>query len=193
MGAVSPVPFVNESFLEKVRTRIIEPTLAGLKKEKLVYKGFIFLGLMNRDGEPQMIEYNCRLGDPETEVVVPRIKNDLVEMLLATSQQRIHEIEGQTDERSTVTVVAVSDGYPGDYEKGKTITGLAGEALEGSIIFQSGTVAEGDTVVTNGGRVLAVTSFGDNITEAAEQSNYMLEQVYFEGMYYRNDIGYEFR
>lgn len=193
MGAVSPVPFVNESFLEKVRTRIIEPTLAGLKKEKLVYKGFIFLGLMNRDGEPQMIEYNCRLGDPETEVVVPRIKNDLVEMLLATSQQRIHEIEVQTDERSTVTVVAVSDGYPGEYEKGKTITGLAGEALEGSIIFQSGTVAEGDTVVTNGGRVLAVTSFGDNITEAAEQSNYMLEQVYFEGMYYRNDIGYEFR
>ena len=193
MGAVSPVPFVNESFLQKVRTKIIEPTIAGLKKEKLVYKGFIFLGLMNRDGEPQMIEYNCRLGDPETEVVIPRIKNDLVEMLLATSQQRIHEIEIQTDERSAVTVVAVSGGYPGEYKKGKTITGLEGEALEGSIIFQSGTVEEGDTVVTNGGRVLAVTSFGDNITEAAEQSNYMMEQVYFEEMYYRNDIGYEFR
>ena len=193
MGAVSPVPFVDESFLEKVRTRIIEPTLAGLKKEKLVYKGFIFLGLMNRDGEPQVIEYNCRLGDPETEVVIPRIKNDLVELLLATSQQRIHEIEIQTDERAAVAVVAVSGGYPGDYEKGKLVTGLDVEALEGSIVFQSGTIAEGDKVVTNGGRVLAVTSFGDNITEAAEQSNYMLDQVYFEDMYYRNDIGYEFR
>ncbi len=193
MGAVSPVPFVDESFLQKVRTGIIEPTIAGLKKEKLVYKGFIFLGLMNRDGEPLMIEYNCRLGDPETEVVVPRIKNDLVEMLLATLQQRIHEIEIQTDERSAVTVVAVSEGYPGEYEKGKTITGLEGEALEGSIVFQSGTIAEEGTIVTNGGRVLAVTSFGDNLAEAAEQSNYMLEQVYFEGMYFRNDIGYEFR
>ena len=193
MGAVSPVPFVDESFLEKVRTRIIEPTLAGLKNEKLVYKGFIFLGLMNRDGEPQVIEYNCRLGDPETEVVIPRIKNDLVELLLATSQQRIHEIEIQTDERAAVAVVAVSGGYPGDYEKGKLVTGLDVEALEGSIVFQSGTIAEGDKVVTNGGRVLAVTSFGDNITEAAEQSNYMLDQVYFEDMYYRNDIGYEFR
>ena len=193
MGAVSPVPFVDESFLEKVRTRIIEPTLAGLKKEKLVYKGFIFLGLMNCDGEPQVIEYNCRLGDPETEVVIPRIKNDLVELLLATSQQRIHEIKIQTDERVSVAVVAVSGGYPGDYEKGKLVTGLDVEALEGSIVFQSGTIAEKDTVVTNGGRVLVVISFGDNITEAAEQSNYMLDQVYFEGMYYRSDIGYEFR
>jgi phosphoribosylamine--glycine ligase len=193
MGAVSPLPFVTEAFLQKVKERIIEPTIAGLKKDKLDYKGFIFLGLMNDNGEPNVIEYNCRLGDPETEVVIPRIKNDLVELLVATAEQRLKEIKIETDNRAVATVVAVSGGYPGDYEKGKTILGLDVAALENTIVFHSGTQKEGYDIVTNGGRVLAVTSFGENITEAVEQSNYMLEQLHFEGMYYRTDIGYEFK
>jgi phosphoribosylamine--glycine ligase len=192
MGAVSPLPFVTSDFLKKVKKKIIEPTIAGLKKEKLDYKGFIFLGLMNDEGEPKVIEYNCRLGDPETEVVIPRIKNDLVELLTATAEQRLHEISIKTDKRAVATVVAVSGGYPGDYEKGKIISGLQDPVLMDSIIFHSGTKKVGDDIVTNGGRVLAVTSFGDNISEAVEQSNYMLEQLDFEGMYHRNDIGYEF-
>ncbi len=194
MGAVSPLPFVTPSFLQQVREKIIEPTIAGLKKDKLVYKGFIFFGLMTDDGEvPKVIEYNCRMGDPETETIIPRIKNDLVELLLATSQQRLHQVTIDTDERSTATVIAVSAGYPGDYEKGKLIQGLDENVLDGTIIFQSGTWVENDSVITNGGRVLAVTSFGDNITEAVEQSVYMLEQIHFEGITYRNDIGYEFK
>jgi len=193
MGAVSPLPFVTEAFLQKVKEKIIEPTIAGLKKDKLEYKGFIFLGLMNDNGEPNVIEYNCRLGDPETEVVIPRIKNDLVELLLATTEQRLNEINIVTDERAVATVVAVSGGYPGDYDKGKVIIGLQEPVLENSIIFHSGTKKEGDDIVSNGGRVLAVTSFGENITEAVEQSNYMLEQLDFEGMYYRTDIGFEFK
>ena len=193
MGAVSPLPFVTDEFLQKVKTSIIEPTIAGFKKDKLEYKGFVFLGLMNDQGEPSVIEYNCRMGDPETEAVIPRIKNDLVEMLIATVDQRLHEIKIETDTRAVATVVAVSGGYPGDYEKGKEISGLEKTPFENSIIFHSGTIQQGDKIVTNGGRVLAITSFGENITEAAEQSNYMLEQLYFEGMYYRTDIGYEFK
>jgi phosphoribosylamine--glycine ligase len=193
MGAVSPVPFADENFLQKVKEKIIEPTLAGLKKDKLIYKGFIFFGLMNNNGEPGVIEYNCRMGDPETEAVMPRIKNDIIELLLATSQQRLHEITMQTDERMTATIVAVSGGYPGIYEKGKVILGLEEEGLPGSIVFQCGTRQDDKDILTNGGRVLAVTSFGDTLAEAAEQSNYMMEQLYFEDMYYRDDIGYEFR
>jgi phosphoribosylamine---glycine ligase len=193
MGAVSPLPFVTEAFLQKVKDSIIEPTIAGLKKDGLEYKGFIFLGLMNDNGEPNVIEYNCRLGDPETEVVIPRIKNDLVELLMATADQKLNEIKIETDERAVATVVAVSGGYPGDYEKGKAIAGLDVPALENTIVFHSGTKKDGDEIVTNGGRVLAVTSFGENITEAVEQSNYMLEQLNFEGMYYRTDIGFEFK
>jgi phosphoribosylamine---glycine ligase len=193
MGAVSPLPFVTEAFLQKVKERIIEPTITGFKKNGLEYKGFVFLGLMNDNGEPNVIEYNCRLGDPETEVVIPRIKNDLVELLIATADQKLNEIKIETDERAVATVVVVSGGYPGDYEKGKAISGLDVPALENTIVFHSGTKKEGDETVTNGGRVLAVTSFGENITEAVEQSNYMLEQLNFEGMYYRTDIGYEFK
>ena len=193
MGAVSPVPFADESFLQKVRERVIEPTLRGLKNDKLIYKGFIFFGLMSHLGEPNVIEYNCRMGDPETEAVLPRIMNDLVELLSATSQQRLHEITIHTDERMTATVVAVSGGYPGMYEKGKVILGLEIENLPGSLVFQCGTVQEQQDILTNGGRVLAVTSFGETLTDAAEQSNYMMEQLYFEDMYYRDDIGYEFR
>jgi phosphoribosylamine--glycine ligase len=192
MGAVSPVPFVNDEFLQKVKERIIEPTVAGLKKDRLDYRGFVFFGLMNDNGEPYLIEYNCRMGDPETETVIPRIKNDLVALLQATAQQRLNEINVEIDERCVATVVAVSGGYPGDYEKGKLVLGLDGNTIDGSIVFQCGTKAEDDHIVTNGGRVLAVTSFGNTITEAAEQSNYMIEQLYFEGMYFRNDIGYEF-
>ncbi len=193
MGAVSPLPFADENFLKKVKEKIIEPTIAGLKKDKLEYKGFIFLGLMNDNGEPKVIEYNCRMGDPETEVVVPRIKNDLVEILLAASENRLHEIKIETDERSAATVVAVSGGYPGDYEKGKEISGLNDNSLADSIIFHSGTKQEGEKIITNGGRIFTVTSFGDNITEAVEQSNYVMEQLFFEEMYYRSDIGYEFK
>ncbi|HEX2684026.1 MAG TPA: phosphoribosylamine--glycine ligase [Ferruginibacter sp.] len=192
MGAVSPLPFVDDAFLQKVKERIIEPTISGLKKDKLDYKGFIFLGLMNDEGEPKVIEYNCRLGDPETEVVVPRIKNDLVELFKATAEQRLHEISIETDDRAVATVVAVSGGYPGDYKKGMIINGLQEPTLENSIIFHSGTKMEDGHIVSNGGRVLAVTSFGENIGEAVEQSNYVLEQLDFEGMYYRTDIGYEF-
>ena len=192
MGAVSPLPFVTAEFLELVKLKIIEPTIAGLKKDKLVYKGFIFLGLMSENGESKVIEYNCRLGDPETEVVIPRIKNDLVELLIATAEQRLHEIKIETDERAVATVVAVSGGYPGDYAKGKIISGLQNPVLNESLVFHSGTKQEGDDIVTNGGRVFAVTSYGSTVSEAVGQSNYMLEQLHFEGMYYRRDIGYEF-
>ena len=192
MGAVSPLPFVDAPFLQKVKEKIIEPTIAGLKKDKLDYKGFIFFGLMNNDGEPKVIEYNCRMGDPETEVVIPRIKNDLVELLTATAQQKLKDITIETDSRSAAAVVAVSGGYPCDHETGIEIQGLDNEALENSLVFQSGTKKQDNNIVTNGGRVLVVTSFGENISDAAEQSNYMMEQLYFEGMYYRSDIGYEF-
>ena len=192
MGAVSPVPFATPGFMHKVEERIIKPTVDGLYKEGIEYTGFIFFGLINVNGDPFVIEYNCRLGDPETEVVIPRIKNDLVELLMATAEQRLNEINIETDERAVVTVVAVSGGYPGDYEKGKIIKGLQEPVLPGTIVFHSGTKQEGEHIVSNGGRVLAVTSFGENIAEAVEQSNYMLEQLDFEGMYYRTDIGYEF-
>ncbi len=192
MGAVSPLPFVNAEFLQKVKEKIIEPTIAGLKKDELEYKGFIFFGLMNDNGEPSVIEYNCRMGDPETEVVIPRIKNDLVALLMATSEQRLHEVKIETDERCAATVVAVSGGYPGVYETGSVILGLENTTND-SIIFHSGTKREEDVIVTKAGRVLAVTSFGKTITEAVEQSNYLMEQLYFEGIYYRADIGYEFK
>ncbi len=193
MGAVSPVPFVDEAYLQKVKEAIIEPTITGLHIEKLDYKGVVFIGIINVNNEPYVIEYNCRFGDPETEVIIPRIENDLVEILLATAQQRLNEITIKTNSMAAVTVVAVSGGYPNDYETGKEIHGLDDTEIVGSIIFHSGTRQEGNKVLTNGGRVLAITSFGDNIAEAAEQSNYLLEQIFFEGIYSRDDIGFEFR
>jgi len=192
MGAVSPLPFVDAAYIQKVKENIIEPTIRGLQKEKLEYKGFIFLGLMNDNGVPKVIEYNCRLGDPETEVVIPRIKNDLVEMLLATANNKLNHITIETDERAAATVVAVSGGYPGDYEKGKIINGLKAKDLQHNMIFHSGTKISGKDIVTNGGRVLAVSAYGSNITEAVNQSNKLLQQINFEGMYQRPDIGYEF-
>ena len=193
MGAVSPVPFVDDAYLQKVKTAIIDPTIAGLHAENLKYIGVVFIGLINVKGEPFLIEYNCRFGDPETEAIIPRVENDLVEILLAASQQRLNEVVIKTSSRAAVTVVAVSGGYPNAHETGKEIHGLDSTEIEGTIIFHSGTKKERNSVVTNGGRVLAVTSFGNNITEAAEQSNYMLDQIFFEGIYYRDDIGFEFR
>jgi len=193
MGAVSPVPFADEAFLQKVTEKIVKPTIAGLQKEKLDYKGIVFIGLIKVDDEPFVIEYNCRLGDPETEVVIPRIDNDLVELFSAVSQQRLNEITIVTNTQTAVTVVAVSGGYPGNYQAGKPINGLEDAAIDGSVIFHSGTIQEGTDVLTNGGRILAVTSYGDNIMDAAGQSLYVLENIYFDGMYYRDDIGYEFK
>jgi len=193
MGAISPVPFVDEAYLQKVKTSIIEPTIKGLNSEKLEYKGVVFIGLINVNGDPFVIEYNCRFGDPETEVIIPRIENDLVEVFLATAQQRLNEITIKTSELAAVTVVAVSGGYPNDYEIGKEIIGLDDAALDGTIIFHSGTRQENDKVLTNGGRVLAITSLGENIHAAKEQSNYVLEQIFFDGIYFRDDIGFEFK
>lgn len=192
MGAVSPVPFADEAFLLKIKEKIVEPTIAGLQKENLAYIGVVFIGIIKVGDEPFVIEYNCRLGDPETEVVVPRIKNDLVEVFMAAATGRLNEIIIETIPQTAVTVVAVSGGYPNAYETGKAISGLQEASLPGTIIFHSGTRQEGDTVLTNGGRVLAVTSFGNNITEACEQSIYQLEHLFFEEIYYRDDIGFEF-
>jgi phosphoribosylamine---glycine ligase len=193
MGAVSPLPFFDETLREKIITTIVQPTVKGLHKEQLEYKGFLFFGLMITDQKPMLIEYNCRLGDPEAEVIIPRLQNDLATLLQATAEKRLTEITIETDHRSAVTVVAVSGGYPGEYEKGKIIEGLEDIEAPDSIIFHSGTIQEKNETITNGGRVLAVTSFGKNITEAAGKSKAVLKQISFEGMNYRPDIGYEFK
>lgn len=193
MGAVSPVPFADEAFMEKVRTRIIEPTVKGLHQDHFEYKGFVFFGLISVNNEPYVIEYNCRMGDPETEVVIPRLQNDLVELLMAASQQRLSEIEVKIDPRAAATVVAVSGGYPGNYQKGYEIDGLDILSEDDVIIFHSGTAKEEGVVVTDGGRVLAVTSYGETVSKASQRSSMIMEFLDFHGMYYRTDIGYEFR
>ena len=188
MGAVSPVPFANHEFLKKVEERIVQPTVNGLQQEGIAYKGWIFIGLMNVDGEPKVIEYNVRMGDPETEVVIPRIQSDLMELLLATAQQRLDEVVLKIDERTAVTVMMVSGGYPEQYEKGKTISGLVSQSS--STVFHAGTQINPEgAVVTSGGRVLAVTSFGDTISEAREKSYDTIASIKFEGCYFRKDIG----
>jgi phosphoribosylamine--glycine ligase len=192
MGAVSPVPFDDDEFMKKVRERVIEPTVKGLMDEDFEYCGFVFFGLINVKGEPFVIEYNCRMGDPETEVVIPRLQNDLVELFLAASQQRLSEIEIKIDPRAAATVVAVSGGYPGNYEIGFEIDGLDILKEDDVIIFHAGTTRQNDVVVTNGGRVLTITSFGDTVSKAARRSSEMMEFLDFHGMYYRTDIGYEF-
>ena len=193
MGAVSPLPFFDEALKQKIISSIIDPTIKGLQKDGLDYKGFIFFGLMINNAEPFVIEYNCRLGDPETEVVIPRLNNDLVEIFSAVSEQKLNSIKIDIDGRSAVTVVAASGGYPGKYVTGKPIKGLQEETVDGSIVFHAGTLKQGENVITNGGRILAVTAFGSNIKEAAELSVYMMEQLYFDDMNYRHDIGYEFK
>ena len=192
MGAVSPLPFFDGELKNKIVTEIVEPTIRGLQQDELEYRGFLFFGLMIYNGDPYMIEYNCRLGDPETEVVIPRIKNDLADLLIAVADGKVNELSLITDPRSAAATVAVSGGYPGIYAKGKKIEGIADETIEDSLVFHAGTLQQNENVITNGGRVLVVTAFGNNIREAAEQSVYMMEQLYFEDMKYRGDIGYEF-
>ena len=192
MGAVSPVPFVTDAFLQKIITKIIQPTIEGFKKDKFEYKGFVFFGLINVDGEPKVIEYNCRMGDPETETVIPRIESDLVELFLATAQQRLHEKNIIINPKSVATVIAVSGGYPEEYEKGKEIKGLNKLSTTGGMLFHCGTVKKNELTVTNGGRVIAATSYGQTIKEAVKSSINTLQQLTYDGMYYRTDIGYEF-
>jgi phosphoribosylamine--glycine ligase len=201
MGAISPVPFASDPFMEKVIKRVIEPTIEGLQKEKLEYKGFIFFGLIKVEDEPMVIEYNCRMGDPETEVVLLRLKNDLVQLFAATSQGRIREEKVIIDERAAAVIIAVSGGYPGDYEKGKHIDFGYLENPEskkhidqdgGVVVFHAGTKKDKEEIVTNGGRVLAVSALADTLAEAIELSKEILTQIHFDEMYYRNDIGYEF-
>jgi phosphoribosylamine--glycine ligase len=193
MGAVSPLPFFDEALRLKINQTIVEPTIAGLASENLEYKGFLFFGLMVNNGEPYVIEYNCRLGDPETEVVIPRILNDLVDVFSAVAPQKLDTIVIVTDSRAAATTVAVSGGYPGEYIKGKEIEGLEASPVDDSIIFHAGTARKDEKVFTNGGRVVAVTAFGSDIREASEISTYQLEQIYFEDIYFRKDIGFEFK
>jgi phosphoribosylamine--glycine ligase len=200
MGCVSPLPFLTDEFLRKIETKIIQPTINGLQKENIVYNGFVFFGLINLPAgkagvgdEPFVIEYNCRMGDPETEVVMPRLKNDLVELFLSMHNNTLKDAVIVFDERACATVVAVSEGYPGDYEKNKLISLPVDELISDSIVFHAGTKLNDEkNVVTNGGRVLAVTSFGKKIADAVQLSKAVLNNIYFEGMYFRNDIGYEF-
>ncbi len=191
MGAVSPVPFCDEVFLKNVEEKVVKPTIEGLKAEGLEYRGFIFFGLIKVDDEPFVIEYNCRMGDPETEVVIPRLKNDFLEMLVAAAKQELNKIKIVEDDRFACTVMAVSGGYPNDYEKGYVIHGLEKVSKE-SILFHAGTTTKDDKVVTNGGRDLCITSFGNSIFEAVETSKEELQSISYTGMSYRRDIGYEF-
>jgi phosphoribosylamine--glycine ligase len=187
MGAVSPVPFADAVLLEKIETRIVQPTIAGLQKDNIEYKGFVFIGLINVKGEPIVIEYNVRMGDPETEVVMPRIKTDLVELFQAVGNQKLDQITLEIDERSAATIMMVSGGYPEEYEKGNTITGF--EHVEDSIVFHAGTKLENGNIVSNGGRVLAVTSFGATFQEAIKKSYQNINKLHFDTMYFRKDIG----
>jgi phosphoribosylamine--glycine ligase len=178
--------------MKKVEEKMIRPTVDGLKKEGLEYRGFIFFGLMKVGDEPYMIEYNCRMGDPETEVVIPRLKNDFLALLVAASKQQLDKIKIEEDERFACTVMAVSGGYPGDYVKGYAIQGLENFHETDSMLFHSGTVMKDGHVKTNGGRVLCVTSYGNDVSEAVSKSLSGLEKISFTGISYRSDIGFEF-
>lgn len=189
MGAVSPVPFVDAVLMDKIEKRIVQPTIEGLQKDQIEYKGFVFIGLINVKGEPMVIEYNVRMGDPETEVVLPRIQSDLVELFQAVANGKLDEVSLEIDKRSATTVMLVSGGYPEDYEKGHEIFGL--ESVKDSIVFHAGTKIENSKVVSSGGRVLAVTSYGDNFQEAIKKSYQNIEKLHFDKMYYRKDIGFD--
>ena len=194
MGAVSPVPFADEAFMEKVERRIVVPTLEGLKSEEIPYSGFIFIGLMNVDGEPMVIEYNVRMGDPETEVVMPRLKSDLVDLLEGIADKTLALKKIEIDPRASATVMCVSGGYPGSYEKGKPISGLDEAEAEGCILFHAGTRSLGEGMaVTSGGRVIACSAYGDNIVEAVDKALDGASKIDFDGKYFRHDIGFEFR
>ena len=187
MGAVTPVPFADVVFLEKVENRIIKPTIEGLQKENIPYIGFIFIGLMSVNGEPYVIEYNVRMGDPESQAVLPRIKTDFVELLVATANGTLSTINVEFDTEAAVTVVLASEGYPGSYDKGHHITGLD-NTIEG-LVFHAGTVNEDGAIQTNGGRVLAVTGRGPDVAAAQEKAYMSLENITWKGMQYRKDIG----
>jgi len=189
MGAVSPVPFATPEFLNKIEERIVKPTVTGLQKDNLPYKGFIFIGLIKVGDDPKVIEYNVRMGDPETEVVLPRLKNDLVEIFQAISNETLHAIDIEIDERAATTVMLVSGGYPESYEKGKEITGI--EAITDSIPFHAGATVKDEKVVTSGGRVMAITSYGNTYQEAIKKSYQNIEKLHFDKMYYRKDIGFD--
>ena len=195
MGCVSPVPFVNDVFMQKVETKIIQPTIAGLQKENLIYNGFVFFGLIKVGDDPFVIEYNCRMGDPETEVVMPRLQTDLVALFAAMDNGTLQDANISFHEKNYATVVAVSGGYPGVYKKNVQMNKLENVQMNNdSIIFHAGTkINDEGNLVTNGGRVLAVTSAEKNINEAVNASKKILQQIPFEGMYFRKDIGYEFQ
>ncbi|WP_276168596.1 phosphoribosylamine--glycine ligase [Zobellia alginiliquefaciens] len=189
MGAISPVPFADEAFMNKIHQRIVKPTVEGLKKDNLPYKGFIFIGLIKVGDEPKVIEYNVRMGDPETEVVIPRIKNDLVDVLEAVANGTLDAIDLELDPRTASTVMLVSGGYPEAYEKGKEITGF--DSVKDSLVFHAGTSLKEGKVVTSGGRVMAITSYGDTFKEALVTSYENIEKIKFEDMNYRKDIGFD--
>ncbi len=189
MGAISPVPFADEAFINKVEEQVVKPTIAGLKTDGIDYKGFIFIGLMNDNGNPSVVEYNVRMGDPETEVVIPRIKSDLLDLFIGVGNQSLGEKTFEVDNRTATTVMLVSGGYPEAYEKGKVMTGF--DAIENSIAFHAGTKQDGDNIVTSGGRVLALTSFGSDIKEALKHSFANAENIKFDKKYYRTDIGFD--
>ena len=189
MGAISPVPFADSNLLTKIENRIVKPTVEGLLKDKLPYKGFIFIGLIVVDNEPMVIEYNVRMGDPETEAVLPRLKTDLVEIFKAIDNETLNEIEIEIDPQTAVTVMIVSGGYPEAYDKGKEITGI--ENVKDSIVFHAGATNVDGKVMTSGGRVLSVTSLGDNFRSALETSYKSIEKIKFEAMNYRTDIGFD--
>ena len=189
MGAISPVPFADAAFMEKVESRIIKPTVEGLKAENITYKGFIFIGLIKIGEDPYVIEYNVRMGDPETEAVLPRIKSDLVEVFKKVGEGKLNEVQLEVDERTATTVMLVSGGYPEAYEKGKEISGI--ETVEDSLVFHAGTRLDDGKVVTNGGRVMAITSFGNDYQEALKKSYQNAEKLHFDRMYYRKDLGFD--
>ena len=189
MGAISPVPFATDLLLSKIEERIVKPTIAGLQKDKLPYKGFIFIGLIIVKGEPMVIEYNVRMGDPETEAVLPRVETDLMEIFIAIKDQKLNQIDLQINPKSATTVVLVSGGYPKAYEKGKEITGF--KSVDNAVVFHAGAKAIGDKVVTSGGRVMAITAFGQNHSLALEQAYKEVSKISFEGISYRTDLGFD--
>lgn len=189
MGAISPVPFADKTFMQKVEDRIIRPTVEGLKKDQIPYNGFIFFGLIKCAGEPMVIEYNVRMGDPETEAVMLRVRSDFVDLLVGAATGTLAEKTIEIDERAAVTVMLVSGGYPGSYQKGKIISGL--ENVEDAIVFHAGTTLKNGNVVTDGGRVLSVSSYGDNMKTALVQSYQNAQKIKFEGVYYRKDLGFD--
>ena len=190
MGSISPVPFADKTFMDKVITRVVEPTVNGLKAENIVYKGFIFFGLIKVNDDPYVIEYNCRMGDPETEVVIPRLKNDIVDLFLKMDDGQLSEVTIEHDSRAAGAVMMVAGGYPGDYVKGKVMTGF--EKVSGSMLFHAGTTTKDGNVVTNGGRVLAITSYGTDIKAALAKSYENAALIAYDDKYYRKDIGWEF-